>query len=81
MVATNPNFPAPPNPHRDHPAQHVVTAFHRMREGCEHYHGIKDETDDSQCTHGENDHVGSWCAMDCCPLLRERARYESVGWD
>lgn len=65
----------------DHPARRVVGEFWKMRERCQHYHGIKDETDDSQCTHAENGHTGSWCAMDCCPLLRERARAESVGWD
>ena len=65
----------------DHPARHVVAECWKMREGCQHYHGIKDGLDDSQCTHSDNDHTGSWCAMDCCPLLRERARAESVGWD
>ncbi len=65
----------------DHPARLVVGEFWKMRESCEQYHGIKDERDDCQCTHPENDHTGSWCAIDCCPLLRERARAESVGWD
>ena len=63
----------------DHPAAAVVDAFFDMRESCEHYAGMKEEDSDDQCQHKET--RSSWCAMDCCPLLQERARVNSVGWD
>ena len=63
----------------DHPAAAVVDAFWNMRENCRHYTGIKERDDSKQCRHPEN--RGTWCAMDVCPLLHERARVKSVGWD
>jgi len=65
----------------DHPARHVVAGFWKMRESCDNYTGIKDDTDGRQCLHDAHPQCGNWCAMDCCPLLRERARAENVGWD
>lgn len=55
--------------------QNEVVEIRRLfaygREACEHYHGIKFDQDESQCTHPDNKRAGSWCALDCCPLLRE----------
>lgn len=66
----------------DHPAAAVVDAFWDMRERCRHYHGMKDRDDDRQCTHKDNRGCfGTWCAMDVCPLLHERAQVKNVGWD
>lgn len=65
----------------DHPAAAVTRAFSDMRESCPHYQGIKEEREDRQCTHADNECPGAWCAIDACPLLHERARYESLGWD
>ena len=65
-----------------HPAAAVVIAFGTMRENCTYYRGIKENDDSLQCTHKEaNRGWGNWCAMDCCPLLHERAQAESMGWD
>jgi hypothetical protein len=65
----------------EHPAAGVVDAFLAMRERCKHYRGVKERSDRPQCTHRDADRMSSYCAMDCCPLLQERARAESVGWD
>lgn len=62
----------------DHPAAKVVGAFHEMRESCSHYRGIKNRPESLQCTHKSASRVSNWCAMDCCPLVRERALSESV---
>lgn len=72
--------PVKPDDH-NHPAAAVVEAFGAMREACRHYHGIKMTDDEHQCTHPENELCGHWCAMDACPLLRDRAREFSLGWD
>jgi hypothetical protein len=65
---------------KDHPAAPVVSAFADMREKCRHYRGIKDHDESLQCTHQDASRMSNWCAMDCCPLLRERAQAESLGW-
>lgn len=65
----------------DHPAAAVVAAFGEMREKCRHYRGIKLKEDSLQCTHPDMERHENWCAMDVCPLLRERAQVESLGWD
>ncbi len=61
----------------------VVGAFADMRENCPYYRGIKDDEDDNQCEHKDNREsgTGTWCAMDCCPLLMAAARKANVGWD
>jgi len=64
----------------DHPAAGVVAAFVAMRDGCRHYRGIKVSDTSLQCRHADADRESNWCAMDCCPLLRERASAEAVGW-
>lgn len=64
-----------------HPAKPVVDAFFDMRENCRHYRGIKDDERSLQCGHPDASRASNWCAMDQCPLLRERARAESAGWD
>ena len=66
----------------DHPAAKVVDAFWDMRERCRFYTGIKDHADSLQCRHPDNRRdCGTWCAMDVCPLLHERAQAHNVGWD
>jgi hypothetical protein len=66
----------------DHPAAAVVNAFFDMRESCTHYRGMIEKEGDDQCKHEDNRRQSTrWCAMDSCPLLQERARAESVGWD
>ena len=66
----------------DHPALAVVNAFFDMRESCKHYRGMIEKEGDDQCKHTENrSSTTSWCAMDTCPLLRERARAQGIGWD
>lgn len=59
----------------------VVFAFGEAREACPHYTGIKEDDSCKQCTHDDNDDMGHWCAMDVCPLLKQAARSESLGWD
>lgn len=59
----------------------VVTEFFNVREGCSHYSGIKEDPTESQCLHRWNSSPGSWCSMDFCPLLRELAQDEGIGWD
>ena len=67
---------------KEHPAEKVVEAFDEMRERCGDYHGIKEDHDSLQCTHKDaDDRNGNWCAMDTCPLLREKAREYNLGWD
>jgi hypothetical protein len=55
----------------DEAVKEIRRIFEEGRETCEHYHGIKDSYDDCQCTHEMNKALGSWCAVDVCPLLRE----------
>jgi len=65
-----------------HPAEKVVGAFGEMRENCGYYRGIKERDDSLQCTHKDATRGwGNWCAMDLCPLLRERAQAENLGWE
>jgi hypothetical protein len=64
----------------DHPMAAVVAAFGEAREKCRFYTGIKERDDSRQCTH-KHSGIGDWCAMDCCPLLKQRAAALSVGWD
>ncbi|MBR8435702.1 hypothetical protein KDW37_33625 [Burkholderia cenocepacia] len=54
------------------PADERATTFEELRDRCEHYHGFKDETDDTQCTCPGNNHPGSWCEESDCPR-RSRA--------
>ena len=65
----------------DHPAAKVVAAFSDMRETCRHYRGIKKRDDSLQCAHQDASRLSNWCAMDCCPLLQERAEAEALGWN
>lgn len=66
-----------------HPARTIVAAFHDMRENCKHFRGIKVREESLACTHKDASRVGygNWCAMDCCPLIRERAQAEGLGWN
>ncbi|MBR8150020.1 hypothetical protein [Burkholderia vietnamiensis] len=54
------------------PADERAATFEEFRDRCEHYHGFKDETDDTQCTCPGNNHPGSWCEESDCPR-RSRA--------
>ncbi|MCW3657578.1 Lar family restriction alleviation protein [Burkholderia cenocepacia] len=54
------------------PAGEWAATFEEFRDRCEHYHGFKDETDDTQCTCPGNNHPGSWCEESDCPR-RSRA--------
>lgn len=65
----------------NHPAVAVVGAFFEMRDSCQHYRGCKKNDASLQCAHKDASRMSNWCAMDCCPLLKERAAAESVGWD
>ena len=65
----------------DHPMAAAVAAFETARETCRHYRGIKTREDSRQCTHDRNHADGDWCAMDCCPLLRQRAEWAGIGWN
>ena len=58
----------------------VALAFGEARELCPHYTGIKEDDDSRQCSHQHNRAWGSWCAMDQCPLLRDSARAQNLGW-
>ncbi|WP_321853141.1 hypothetical protein [Burkholderia cenocepacia] len=55
-----------PEPHAS-PADERAATFEEFRDRCEHYHGFKDETDDTQCTCPGNNHPGSWCEESDCP--------------
>jgi hypothetical protein len=59
----------------------AVAAFEAARDNCSHYRGIKTREDSRQCTHAGHLESGNWCAMDCCPLLRQRAEWVGVGWN
>jgi hypothetical protein len=65
----------------DHPMREVVDGFQQARESCRYYRGIKDSENSRQCTHDRNRGPGDWCAMDCCPLLRQRAEWVGIGWN
>lgn len=65
----------------DHPMRQAVDAFAEARETCRHYRGIKASNASRQCTHASHPESGNWCAMDCCPLLRQRAEWVGVGWN
>lgn len=62
-------------------AHAVVDSFAALQLHCEHYQGVKETSEQKQCTHPENEDYGSWCGLDCCPLVRECARDRSLGWD
>ena len=68
---------------KDHPAAQVTKAFSNMRERCRYYRGIKESDAQRQCTHPDNRQPAptNWCTMEDCPLLRERAAFENLGWD
>lgn len=70
MLATTPPSPAAP----------VVLAFMRMRNTCQHFTGRPDDWDTTQCRCKGNNHAGSVCAMGYCPILREQADQDAVGW-
>lgn len=59
----------------------VVIEFFNVRERCAHYGGVKEYPETEQCSHQANSSSGIWCAMDSCPLLRELAQDEGIGWD
>ena len=65
----------------DHPMREVVDSFQVAREACRHYRAIKTREDSRQCTHDHNHATGNWCAMDCCPLLIQRAKWVGIGWN
>lgn len=64
----------------DHPMAATVAAFQESRETCRFYTGIKTHDSSRQCCH-KNSGDGDWCAMDCCPLLRQRAEWAGIGWN
>lgn len=64
----------------DHPMAAVVDAFGAARESCKFYTGFKELEDSRQCKH-KNSGIGDWCAMDCCPLLRQRSEWAGLGWN
>ena len=65
----------------DHPMAATVAAFEQARESCRHYRGIRKSDASRQCAHASHPEAGNWCAMDCCPLLRQRAEWVGVGWN
>lgn len=62
----------------DHPMAAVVYEFQDARETCRYYTGMKVRDDSRQCKHKDRG-PGDWCAMDCCPLLRQRATWAGIG--
>ncbi|MBK1614986.1 hypothetical protein CKO44_16070 [Rubrivivax gelatinosus] len=59
----------------------AVDAFQTARESCRHYRGFKAREEARQCTHASHPESGNWCAMDSCPLLRQRAEWVGIGWN
>lgn len=55
----------------DKTVEEIRRLFAEGRERCADYHGIKANYDELQCSHIDNKSLGCWCAVDCCPLLRE----------
>lgn len=49
----------------------IRAAFTASFERCPNYQGLKADELDEQCTHPDNKTAGSWCRVDCCPLLRD----------
>ena len=59
-------------------AQELVGSFHSLRECCVDYHGFK-QGDEDQCTHPDNNGIGStWCSFRECPLLIEAVTFHGL---
>ena len=65
----------------DHPMAAAAAASENARETCLHYRGIKTREGNRQFFHERNHTGGNWCAMDCRPLLRQRAARVGTGWN
>lgn len=61
------------------PAGERAATFEEFRDRCEHYHGFKDETDDTQCTCPGNNHPSSWCEESDCPRRARAASANETG--
>ncbi|HDR9100018.1 TPA: hypothetical protein QDB15_001144 [Burkholderia vietnamiensis] len=61
------------------PADERAATFEEFRDRCEHYHGFKDETDDTQCTCPGNNRPGSWCEESDCPRRSRAASANETG--
>ena len=60
------------------PFAQAVTVWMQAREGCEHYHGFKEDHDSVQCSHPAQRDPSAWCSITSCPCLREQGEQHGV---